>query len=177
MIFSRACEHGLRAMIYVAAHSGEGGHPVLVRDIAEALDIPAPSLAKVVQKLTRRGLLTSQKGPGGGIALARPAEHLTLLEVVEAVEDRNLSRACMLGLSGCTERTSHCPVHEQWTVIREHLVQVLRDRSIAAVAEQMATGEFVLRAEALPASGRRARPPQRKPTARQRGSATRPSAT
>ena len=61
----------------------------------------------------------------------------------------------MLGLSGCTERTLHCPLHEQWTELREHMVRMLNDRSIAALSEQVKTGQFVLRMETSPAGERR----------------------
>jgi Rrf2 family iron-sulfur cluster assembly transcriptional regulator len=143
MLFSRACEHGLRAMIFVASKAENGG-PAPIREIAEALDIPAASLAKVVQKLTRRGLLSSQKGPGGGIALARPAGEVSLLEVVEALEDRSLTGVCILGIPGCSQRTDHCPLHEQWSGVRERLVRMLEERTVGTVSDQLKDGTFVL---------------------------------
>ncbi len=143
MLLSPACEYGLSAMIYMAKNTVDSG-PVRIRELADALDVPFPSLAKVVQKLTREGLLASQKGPGGGIALARPAGEVTLLEVVEAVEGRDLDTECILGISGCSERTLHCPLHDQWKPIRASFVKMLRRRSIENVAATMTGANFVL---------------------------------
>lgn len=142
MLFSRASEYGIRATLYLATCPEQG--PVLVRTIAEALHIPVASLAKVVQNLTRQRLLVSQKGPGGGVMLARSAEKLTLLQVVEAVEGQNLSRECILGIAGCSEATVHCPLHEQWGAIRERVLKMLGEESVAQFADQLSDRDYVL---------------------------------
>ena len=109
---------------------------VLVRDIAEALDIPFPFLSKVVQTLVRRGLVNSHKGRGGGITLARPAKEITLLEVVEAVDGPGLTKTCVLGLSECSD-TAPCPLHQQWGKIRDDIVGLLSNQDLAAFSGQI----------------------------------------
>lgn len=169
MIFSRASEHGLNAMICVARNN-ENGQPVRVREIADAMGIPFPTLAKIVQKLTREGILISRKGPGGGIALGRPAGDLTLLEIVEAVEDRHLGSECILGVAGCSERTRHCPLHNQWKGIREALVEMLENQTLDKVAEETPEAGFALR-DVVPKAPGRPSPKRARPQARVRRSA------
>ncbi len=142
MIFSRACENAIRATLYVATHSVGG--PVPVREIAQATDIPAAYLAKIIQQLTRPGVLTSVKGPRGGVSLARPAKEMTLMEVVLVIEGHEFNRECVLGIPGCSEDVVHCPFHEQWGEIRERIMAMLSNRTIAQVAEQLAENPYVL---------------------------------
>jgi Rrf2 family protein len=76
--------YALQALAHLAAAGG--GRPVAAPAIARARGIPAQFLRKVLQALASAHLLRSHKGPGGGYLLARPAEGITLLEVVEAVD-------------------------------------------------------------------------------------------
>ena len=139
-LFSRACEYGIRTMLYLASHTGNG--PILVRDIAEALDIPFPFLAKIVQTLGRQGLINSIKGRGGGIALGRPPGEIALLEVVEAIDGVDLSQRCVLGLPECSG-DAPCPLHGQWGDIREGIVNMLSNQSLAIFADQMRAQDAV----------------------------------
>ena len=128
MIFSRACEYGIRAMLYLASQPNR--QPMLIRDIAAEIHLPFPFLAKVVQILARHGLVSSQKGRGGGVSLCRAAEAITLLEVVEAIDGLDLTKRCVLGLPACSD-AAPCPLHGQWAGIREGIVRMLGEQSLA----------------------------------------------
>ncbi len=143
MLFSRASEYAVRAIIHIAS-AGRDAQPVRVQEIAEALHVPGPSLAKIVQNLRRMGFLTSHKGPRGGVTLARPATELTLFEVIEAVEGYDLMQRCIIGVPGCSERGKHCPLHEQWRGIRTQMLDMLSAQSIDDVAQLTKGGRSVL---------------------------------
>ena len=106
--------------------------PRLVRDIASELKIPSPFLSKIVQVLARRGLILSQKGPGGGVTLGRPADQISLLEVVGVIDGLDLTRDCVLGLPDCGEGAP-CPLHEHWGEIRDRIVTILEYQTIAGM--------------------------------------------
>jgi len=142
MIFSRGCEHAIRVLLYVAAHPAES--PLAVREIARALEVPSPTLAKIIQTLARHGLLVSQKGPGGGVALGRSADSVTLLDVVDLVDGPGLRTQCILGVPGCREATTHCPLHDQWRIVRQRILDVLEARSLEELAGDLAGRDFVL---------------------------------
>jgi len=135
MLFSRTCEHAIRAILYVAASADDG--PVPVRSIAHTLDLPFAALAKIIQTLCRRKLLVSHKGPGGGVTLARSAEAVTLQQVVEVIDGSELSKECVMGVPGCSEDKAHCPLHESWGKIRKQILGMLGDRSIASFARDL----------------------------------------
>jgi Rrf2 family nitric oxide-sensitive transcriptional repressor len=82
-MFSQTVEYALRAMVQLA---NEAPGAATTQDIAEATKVPGAYLAKVLQSLRRAGLITSRRGVGGGVKLARPPKKINLLEVINAVE-------------------------------------------------------------------------------------------
>lgn len=74
--------------VFATAHLAENanGTPIQGRDIAEACGVPSGHLLKILQQLVRAQILSSERGPAGGFVLRKPAEEITLLEIVEAIE-------------------------------------------------------------------------------------------
>jgi Rrf2 family protein len=89
MIYSRSAEYAIRSLVYLARIPD--GKFAMVRQIAEKERIPAHFLAKILQELTRKGLLRSSKGPSGGFALKVPARQIKLLNLVEALDGNTLA--------------------------------------------------------------------------------------
>lgn len=106
-MLSQSVEYALRAAVCLAA--GEG--PQATTDVAKRTRVPPAYLAKVLQGLTRAGIVRSQRGIGGGVSLARPPAGLTLLEVVNAVDPIRRIETCPLGLP--THGMRLCPLHKR----------------------------------------------------------------
>jgi Rrf2 family nitric oxide-sensitive transcriptional repressor len=107
-MFSQTVEYALRAVAHLAYAAP---NPRTTEQVAEATRVPPAYLSKVLQALSRGGIVRSQRGVGGGIALARPPEELTILEVVNAVEPIQRIRSCPLGLKSHGVRL--CPLHRR----------------------------------------------------------------
>jgi len=129
---SQACKYGLRAIVHLAQHRDE---PVLSRDIARELRIPEHFLAKILQDLSKNTLLQSFKGRGGGFKLARSADDIKLLEVVQAIDGPQFGQGCLLGLPECSDN-SPCPLHYQWSELKESILRMLEETSIQHVLEE-----------------------------------------
>ena len=127
---SQAVGYAATALGYVAA---AGGRPVLVKDIAQAAQIPAPYLAKIVQALARKGLVRTQRGIGGGVSLSRPAEGISLFELCQALDDPAVQQRCMLGTAQCSDERA-CPAHRFWTAQRARHLEFLQKMTVADVA-------------------------------------------
>src|SRR5688572_21191147 len=95
-MLSQSVEYALRAMVFLA---GDEDAPKTTEEIARVTRVPQAYLSKVLQNLNHAGLVRSQRGIGGGIALARPAKEVTILEVVNAVDPLQRIRECPLGLA------------------------------------------------------------------------------
>src|SRR5205085_10646343 len=107
LMFSQTAEYALRAVVYLASHPDE---PRTTHQIAEATKVPAGYLSKVMQGLSRAELVHSQRGLHGGFTLTRPADALTVLDVVQAVDPVRRIRSCPLGLKG---HVNLCPLHRR----------------------------------------------------------------
>ena len=110
-----------------------GGKPALVKDLAEACDLPQAYLAKIVNLLSRRNLVRTQRGVGGGVSLARPPQEITILEVCQALDDPILQPRCMLGNAHCSEDRA-CPAHAFCQSRRKEMSNFLRETTIADIA-------------------------------------------
>lgn len=110
-----------------------GGSPVLVRDIAQEADIPAPYLAKIIQILAKRGVVSTQRGVGGGVMLARAPDQISLYDVAVALEDPVVQTRCMLGEAECSDERA-CPAHAFWTAHRSMTIAFLCRTTIADMA-------------------------------------------
>jgi Rrf2 family protein len=130
MIFSRTCEYAIRAMTYIAA---KADGRVSSEEIAGAGDLPLPVLSKILQELTRKGLLESQRGPGGGFRLARSAELITLRDIVAVIDGLDHFLRCVAGLSVCSDEAP-CPLHTMWMGMRAQILASLETTTLAQMA-------------------------------------------
>ena len=131
MVLSKTCDHGIKAAIYIALQEDREYTPI--REISEELNLSFHFLTKILQLLTRRNLMTSFKGPKGGVSLARPAHSISMIEIIEAIDGPGVFRNCVLGLERCGE-AAPCPIHSRWAPIRDSLERLFREASLADMA-------------------------------------------
>jgi len=134
VIFSRQCEYALQAVCYLALK--KEGEMSSIKEMTERLEIPYHFLAKILQSLTRKGLLRSLKGPTGGFALGMPAKDIRLFHIVEAIDGVKFTSSCVMGFPECSGK-SPCAVHEQWEGLRDGIYKMLINKQITAVAKDM----------------------------------------
>lgn len=109
-----------------------GAPPRQIADVARCTRIPRAYLAKIVNRLVRQGLVSARRGHRGGIALAQPAEHISLLDIVEAVEGPDWLGPCLLGLDECRNQ-QECPTHGFWMELCRQIRDKLGTTSLASV--------------------------------------------
>lgn len=110
------------------------GEPVPLSLIAERQRLSLPFLEQIFGKLRRAGLVESRRGAQGGYVLARPAEAISLAEVVAAVEEEVRSTACQPGAGlGCTGTSARCLTHKLWEELDGHIDSWLSTRTLADV--------------------------------------------
>jgi Rrf2 family protein len=120
-------------MLDLAMQYGKG--PVLLRDLAKRQSLSAKYLDQLVGNLRVAGLLTSKRGVGGGIYLAKPPEEIKLLEVVEAVEGPLDLVSCVVHPRGCP-RSKKCVTMEVWEEISQAMKGILSGITLAELAER-----------------------------------------
>lgn len=134
MLYSKTCEHAIRALAYLA--SRPAGDLCLVDEIAEAEDLPRPFTSKILRDLVRAGLLTSSRGPGGGYALARDPEDVSLLEIQQIIDGAGHLDRCVVGLAACNE-FAPCPLHDEFKPLREKIRTYLSGTTLEQMSKAL----------------------------------------
>ena len=127
VIFSKKCEYGMQAILYLAAQ--ESGSLVSAEDISKALKIPKEFISKILQSLRESGLIFSSKGKSGGFSLAKPASRIKLIDVVAAIDGLDMFNSCVLGFPECSP-THPCPVHNTWGALRTQTYDMLTSETL-----------------------------------------------
>ena len=156
MIYSRSAEYAIRGCVHMAALAP--GEYAMVKNIAAEAGIPAHFLAKILQELARDGFLKSSKGPGGGFRLSQPAQEISMLRIVEAVDSVGRYDRCIGGSPECNDRAP-CGMHDSWKALRSRIIDYLGGTSIADLAKSLGEKRRLLarsrrRADKKPAAGR-----------------------
>ncbi|WP_417602242.1 RrF2 family transcriptional regulator [Owenweeksia hongkongensis] len=141
-MFSKACEYGIKAMIYIAQKSGEAGK-VSLKEIAAGTDSPVAFTAKILQTLSREGLLISTKGPTGGFILAESPSNMNLAQIVSAIDGDSVFVGCGLGLETCDSERP-CPVHHKFAIVRDELTLMLNCTTLQELALGLKNGASFL---------------------------------
>ena len=134
MIYSRTCEYAIRALIYFADHPQAPS--ASVKEVSGESGVPQSYVAKIFQCLAQSGILRSQRGPTGGYSLTTPVSKLSLLRIVQALDDpkRSAFSNCVMGLEKCNDKNP-CPLHHIWSRAKEEMLDKLAAATLSDVAE------------------------------------------
>ena len=132
-MFSKACEYGIKASIYIAEQSLVG-RKVSLKEISETIESPTAYTSKILQQLCRSAIINSDKGPTGGFSLdVVKIEKIKLSTIVFALDGDSIYNGCGLGLKKCNELMP-CPVHDQFKLVRDELKKMLESTTIKSLA-------------------------------------------
>jgi len=118
-MLSKTCEYAIRALIYLAQHSGEG-QMVSIKEIAGKIDSPELFVGKILQGLSKQGFLQSAKGRYGGFYMNEQDVKKSLADIVIAIDGDKIFTGCGVGLDYCSE-TKPCPIHHEYKKARNIL--------------------------------------------------------
>lgn len=141
MILSRTSQYAVQALIYMATQPANA--PVLNKDIAAKLNVPAPYLAKILQSLAKGDLLYSYRGRMGGFCLKEDGLSMSLMDILLQTEGPAFTQSCFLGLKKCSDETA-CPVHFRWLPVKEKIVGLLKETSLEKLAKAVQSGKYRL---------------------------------
>ncbi|MET3535804.1 RrF2 family transcriptional regulator [Chryseobacterium limigenitum] len=140
--FSKTCEYAIRAVLYIASQSQEGKR-VGIKEIAENINSPEYFLGKILQRLSRAGIILSVKGPNGGFYLDANGLNRPIADIVITLEGDEIFTGCGMGLSYCSE-SNPCPLHNEFKKIRNQITYMLHKSTIGAFNKQLLDGTLTL---------------------------------
>ncbi|QFZ56004.1 Rrf2 family transcriptional regulator [Oceanihabitans sp. IOP_32] len=143
-MFSKACEYGIKASIFIAINSFEGKR-VSPKEIALEIDSPQAFTAKILQALVKHNIVNSVKGAHGGFEMDKnKIANVKLSHIVNAIDGDSIYKGCGLGLHTCNE-AHPCPVHEKFKTIRDELKHMLEHTSLEELALDIKSGTSFLK--------------------------------
>ncbi|MET2985159.1 RrF2 family transcriptional regulator [Aureibaculum conchae] len=137
-MLSKSSTYAIRAVLFLSANSSEE-KKYSPKSIADVINIPAPFLAKTLQQLTKRNIISSTKGRSGGFYLTDVNRGYPLITIVDVIDGLEKFNACSLGLPECGDENP-CPVHHLIYPLRKQLIDELSNKSIANFAKEIDQG-------------------------------------
>jgi Rrf2 family protein len=130
MQITRQADYAVRAVRYLSGL--ENGQRAPTSEIARQQHIPPSFLAKIISQLSVAGVVQTSRGARGGVSLARAANKISLLEVVEAIDGPIQLNECVFDSKACVFGDD-CPVQDVWCKAQETLAETLRDTTFATL--------------------------------------------
>ncbi len=122
-MLSKACQYAIKSLIFLA--NQQNGSKVPLKDIAHQIGSPPAFTSKILQQLVGAGMIISSKGGHGGFELTEEAYNkVTLGDVIDIMDGKELSQGCFLGLPECS-CLNPCPLHKEYSEIKKKLNQRL----------------------------------------------------
>src|SRR5690606_26548532 len=143
-MFSKACEYGIKASIFIALNSYEGKR-VSLKAIAKEINSPEAFTAKILQDLVRHGIINSVKGAYGGFEIDKHSiSTIKLSQIVNAIDGDSIDKGCGLRLHRCDENHP-CPFHDKFNSVRDELKQMLEHTNLEELALDINSGVAFLK--------------------------------
>lgn len=135
-MLSKSSKYAIRAVLHIANYT-KGNVKIGSKEVAKQLKIPAPFLAKTLQELSKKDIISSIKGPRGGFFLTDKNNNKTLLDIIDCIDGLQKFNECFLGKHECNDE-SPCVVHHIYLPFKNKLFDKLRTKTITEMAAEYA---------------------------------------
>lgn len=143
-MFSKACEYGIRAVLYIASQSLQERR-VKIGDIVQSTGSPEAFTGKILGLLSRNSLIDSYTGPNGGFEIKKEKlRSITIAEIVRAIDGEMFFEGCVLGLAQC-DANNPCPIHHSVVKIRENMFHVLQQTTVFDLVDNKRNAALILK--------------------------------
>lgn len=137
---SRKLDYGIQLMVALAKENE--GKPIPTAKLSEMLDIPLPFLHQIGHSLMQAGLIKASPGPRGGIRLSHPAEDISVLAIVEALEGKICLNSCISENEAC-QNIEDCTAQTMWSTMQDQIVNFLGEINLDILAKQELTSDLL----------------------------------
>ncbi len=146
-MLSNSCKYAIRAVIYIALHTSETDK-MGSKVVAEKLKMPQPFLAKILQELTKKHIISSSKGPNGGFYLTSDNLKNSVLDIVDCIDGLDKFDQCFLGLHTCSSEKP-CSVHTIVEPFKNNIFLKLSNNTIEQFAKDIQEGKSYISLEEI----------------------------
>ncbi len=137
-MLSLTCKTAIKAVIFLASKFKSGAKSGII-EIAEYIDASEHSVGKMLQTLVKENVINSSKGPNGGFYIDADQKNQPIINIVFAIDGKDVFNQCGLGLSECS--ADHpCPIHEDYKAVRDLFNKMCLDKKIAELCDPVNSG-------------------------------------
>ena len=137
-MLSLTCKTAIKAVIYLASKY-ESGEKTGIKGIAEFIEASEHTVGKMLQALVKEGVINSAKGPNGGFHMTAKQKNQPIINIVEAIDGKEVFTQCGLGLSKCSA-THPCPIHNDYKEVRDLFEKLCRNKKMTDLCEPVNNG-------------------------------------
>ena len=141
-MLSNSSKYSLKAVLYLTLHTDEN-NKMMVKDLSERINVPKAYIAKLLQELSKRKIISSTKGPNGGFYITESNKNHTIMEIIEIIDGKKRIDSCMLGLEDCNEKKP-CPIHNLISPSRSKMIALLKSKTIDDLAKDLELNKVFL---------------------------------
>jgi Rrf2 family protein len=137
-MLSNTCKTAIKAVIYLASKH-ETPEKSALREIAEKIEASEHTVGKILQLLVKQDVINSTKGPSGGFYLDKAQVTQPLINIVEAIDGKQVFKECGLGLSRCSDKHP-CPIHHAYKPGRDIMENLFKEKKVADLCAGVNSG-------------------------------------
>lgn len=137
-MLSNSTKYAIKAVLFLAVNSNEEKR-IMVKDIAAPIKVPQAYIAKLLQELSRQGVISSKSGPHGGFFMSKANRDQPLINIVHVIDGEKRLQACVLDLEKCNE-DKPCPLHHVINPTKSKLLEYLNSETIESFTKQFQFG-------------------------------------
>lgn len=137
-MLSKTCKTAIKAVIYLCSkfdikeNSG-------IKEIAEFINASEHTVGKILQILAKQNVIKSMKGPTGGFYISKQQQRQPIINIIEAIDGKQIFVSCGLGLSQCSA-IHPCPIHNDYKKVRDLMEKIFREKNVLDLCEPVNNG-------------------------------------
>ena len=137
-MLSKTCKTAIKSVIYLSSKFGTQENAG-IKEIAEFINASEHTVGKILQIQVKQNIINSLKGPSGGFYISKEQQKQPIINIVEAIDGKQVFKSCGLGLSKCS--SSHpCPIHDDYKKARDIIWDLFRQKRVSDLCEPAHSG-------------------------------------
>jgi|SRR5690348_986270 Rrf2 family protein len=137
-MLSKTCKSAIKAVVYLCSKYGSGEN-ASIKEVADVINASEHTVGKLLQTLVKQDIIKSLKGPTGGFYISKAQRNQPIINIVEAIDGKEIFKECGLGLSQCSAKHP-CPIHNGYKEVRESLEKLFREKNVLSLCEPVNNG-------------------------------------
>jgi Rrf2 family protein len=137
-MLSKTCKTAIKAVIYLCSKF-DTEENVGIKEVAEFINASEHTVGKILQTLARQNVINSMKGPTGGFYISKEQQKQPIINIVEAIDGKQIFTSCGLGLSKCSA-THPCPIHDEYKQVRDLMEKIFREKNVVTLCKPVSNG-------------------------------------